>query len=85
MAPNWTIGFMVVGNPAATVITSSKGFIALSLSLGEVKVEKAIKLAEEPELTVINCLVPINLASSFSKFLLMALVQVHIFSIIQLN
>ena len=64
------IGFIVVGNPAATVITSSKGFIALSLSLEEVRVEKAIKLAEEPELTVINCLMPINLASFFSNSLL---------------
>ena len=64
-APNWTIGFIVVGNPVATVITSSEGLIALSFSLGEVKVEKAIKLAEEPELTVINCLMPINSASFF--------------------
>ena len=57
---------MVVGNPAATVITSSPGLIALSLSLGEVRVEKAIKFAEDPELTVINCLIPINFASFFS-------------------
>ena len=70
MAPNCTIGFIVVGNPAATVITSSKGFIALSLSFGEVRLVNAIKFADDPEFTVINCLIPINFASFFSKSLL---------------
>ena len=38
MQPNCTIGFTVVGKPAATVITSSPGLIALSPNLGEVSV-----------------------------------------------
>ena len=67
MAPNCTIGFIVVGNPAATVITSSKGFIALSLSLGEVRLVNAIKFADDPEFTVINCLMPINFANFFQN------------------
>ena len=49
-----SIGLIVVGNPAATVITSSPGLMALEPSLGEVRLEKAIKLAEDPELTVIK-------------------------------
>ena len=61
---------MVVGNPAATVITSSNGLIALSFNFGDVRVEKAIKFAEEPELAVINCLIPIKFESFFSKALL---------------
>ena len=59
-APNCIIGFIVVGNPAATVITSSLGLIALSFNLGEVSVEKATKFAEDPELTVIKFFIPIN-------------------------
>src|SRR6202165_6191586 len=55
----WMIGLRVVGNPAATVITSSPGLSAaraphlraLAASLGDVRVERASKLAEEPEFT----------------------------------
>ena len=50
IAPNWIMGFTVVGKPAATPITSSPFFMALSPNLGDVSVLKAIKLAEEPEL-----------------------------------
>ena len=54
MAPNCMIGLTVVGKDAATVITSSPFCIALSFNFEEVKVEKAIKLADEPEFTVIK-------------------------------
>jgi hypothetical protein len=60
----------VVGKPAATLITSSPLLIALSPNLGEVKVAKATKLADDPELTVIRDLIPINSDNAFSKFLL---------------
>ena len=63
------MGLTVVGKPAATPITSSPFFIALSPNLDEVKVEKATKLAEEPELTVIRCFISINCANSLSNFL----------------
>ena len=56
IAPFWNIGFTVVGNPAATVITSSPALMAFSLCKWEVNEEKANKLAEDPELTVIKCL-----------------------------
>ena len=46
-----TIGFTVVGKPAATPITSSPFLIAFSPSLGEVRVLNATKLADDPELT----------------------------------
>ena len=59
------IGFTVVGKPAATVATSSPSLICLSPSVGEQRVLNAIKLAEEPELTVIRCLTPKNLESFF--------------------
>ena len=42
---------IVVGNPAATVITSSPRRIARSFNRGEVKVKKASRFADEPELT----------------------------------
>ena len=65
-APNCKIGLTVVGKPAATPITSSPGLIARSPNLGEVKVLKATKLADEPEFTVIRCFMPIK-AASFSS------------------
>ena len=40
------IGFTVVGNPAATPITSSPFIIDLSPSFGEVNVEKATRFAD---------------------------------------
>ena len=50
-APNCRIGLTVVGNPAATPITSSPAFNARSPSLGEVSEERASRFADEPELT----------------------------------
>src|SRR5882757_7444500 len=47
----WMMGLRVVGKPAATVMTSSPGLIWRSPSRGEVRQEKAQRLAEEPELT----------------------------------
>ena len=66
-APNCRIGLTVVGKPAATPITSSPGLIARSPSRGEVSVENATRLADEPELTVIRCFTPRNFASRFSN------------------
>src|SRR6516162_48990 len=45
------IGLIVVGKPAATVITSSPGFSLRSPSFGEVRALTATRLADEPELT----------------------------------
>src|SRR5581483_12512031 len=45
------IGLTVVGKPAATVMTSSPGLIWRSPRRGEVRQEKAQRLADEPELT----------------------------------
>ena len=50
-APYWNSGETVVGNPAATVITSSPRAIRRSPSSGAVSVMKASRLAEEPEFT----------------------------------
>jgi len=61
------MGLTVVGKPAATPMTSSPFFIALSPSLGDVNVLNATKFAEEPELTVMTCLTPINSASLASN------------------
>ena len=41
--------------------------MALSPNFAEVKVEKATRLADEPELTVIKCFTPINSANFFSN------------------
>ena len=56
------MGFTVVGNPAATVITSSPGLIALSLCSFDVRDEKAIIFADDPEFTVIKLFTFKNLA-----------------------
>jgi hypothetical protein len=61
------IGFTVVGNPAATVMTSSPGIRRRSPSFGDVSAVKATKLAEEPELTSEQLLTPIKRASFFSN------------------
>ena len=44
-------------------MTSSPFFIALSPSLGDVRQLKATRFAEDPELTVIKCLMPIKSAT----------------------
>jgi hypothetical protein len=66
-APNCRMGLTVVGKPAATPMTSSPRLMARSPSLGEVRVLKATRLADEPELTVIRCLTPMKAASFFSN------------------
>ena len=43
------IGLIVVGNPAATVITLSPGFYCLSPSWGDVSADNAKRFADEPE------------------------------------
>ena len=43
------MGFMVVGNPAATVITSSSVNL-LGPNFGDVNADKASRFADEPEL-----------------------------------
>ena len=50
-APYWIMGLTVVGKPQATVMTSSPRFTRRSPRRGEVRVMKAIRLAEEPEFT----------------------------------
>ena len=69
-APNCRIGLTVVGKPAATPITSSPGLMARSPSLGLVSVEKATRLADEPELTVIRYFTPRNCARRCSNMVL---------------
>ena len=50
-APYCNIGVTVVGNPAATVITSSPGNTLRSPKRGEVSAMNARRFAEDPELT----------------------------------
>ncbi len=61
------IGLTVVGNPAATVMTSSPGFNRRFPSRGEVRALTASRLADEPELTRRACWTPMNAANFFSK------------------
>ena len=56
-----------MGNPAATVITSSPLLILLSPSSGDVRVINARRLAEEPELTSEQNLTPRYSAKFFSN------------------
>ena len=62
------LGFIVVGNPAATVITSSPFLIALSPNFGEVSVLNATKFADEPEFVVIKFFTFRKFESFFSNF-----------------
>src|SRR5271169_2517350 len=61
------IGLTVVGNPAATVITSSPGHSRRSPSDGEVRHESATRLADDPELTREAQRTPMNAANSRSN------------------
>src|ERR1035441_7140096 len=61
------IGLTVVGNPAATVMTSSPARNLRSPSDGEVRHESAIRLAEDPELTSDAQRTPMNAAKSRSN------------------
>src|SRR3981081_707981 len=65
----WKIGLTVVGNPAATVITSSPGFRRRSPSFGEVKALRATRLVAEPDLTGEGDRTPTNRASLRSNSL----------------
>ena len=65
--PFWMIGFTVVGKPAATVITSSPGLIALLPKLGLVKVVKARRFADDPLLQKRAWRTPTFWASFLSK------------------
>src|SRR5690606_1169614 len=64
------MGFTVVGKPAATPITSSPFFIALSPSFGDVNALKATKLAEDPEFTEIQYFTFRHSANFFSNLAL---------------
>ena len=66
-SPFWNIGFTVVGNPLATVITSSPFFMARLPSFGEVSADIANKFALEPELTDRANFAPSFLANVSSK------------------
>src|ERR1700722_5568947 len=61
------MGLTVVGKPAATVITSSPGLSRRSPSFGDVRALRAIRLAEEPELTSDADRTPTNRARFPSK------------------
>ena len=69
-APNCRMGLTVVGKPAATPITSSPGLMARSPRRGEVRAEKATRLADEPEFTVIRYFTPRYRARRSSKAVL---------------
>ena len=58
---------MVVGKPAATVMTSSPGFSRRSPSLGEVRAVSASRFADDPELTSEAQRTPTKRASLRSK------------------
>src|ERR1700686_1965215 len=62
------IGLTVVGNPAATVITSSPGKSLRSPSPGEVRHERAARLADELELTSDAQRTPMKAANSRSNW-----------------
>src|SRR5215471_6318384 len=61
------MGFTVVGKPAATVITSSPGINLRSPNDGEVRLDRARRLAEDPELTSDAQRTPMNAAKSRSN------------------
>lgn len=66
VAPTCSMGAMVVGKAAATVMISSHGLMARSPTR-EVKTDNEPKLAEEPELTVRPYVAPRNAPRAFSK------------------
>src|ERR1700722_13287115 len=61
------MGFTVVGNPAATVTTSSPGNSLRAPSDLEVRHERAARFAEEPELTSEAQRTPMKAAKSRSN------------------
>src|ERR1700722_10349030 len=62
------IGLTVVGKPAATVMTSSPARSLRSPSEGDVKLESATRLADEPELTSEAEPTPMKAANSRSNW-----------------
>ena len=64
----WMIGLTVVGKPAATVMTSSPGFSRRSPSFGEVRHDRATRLADDPELTSSAWRTPNRAANSRSNW-----------------
>jgi len=64
-----SIGNIEVDHATAGTITSSPGFIALLPRIGLERMLKAIRFAEEPELTIIASFEPIYLANKFSNLL----------------
>ena len=69
MRPFWIIGLIVVGNPMATVKTSSPVLSAFLPSFGLVSQLKAIRFAEDPEFTKSAYLLPTKSAMCFSNSL----------------
>src|SRR5258708_15819393 len=65
--PQNRVGLTVVGNPVAAVITSSPGLRRRFFSFLDVSAEKATRLAEDPELTVMASFVPTRLANLSSN------------------
>ena len=63
----WRMGLSVVGKPHAVVMTSSPGLSLLLPSLGEVKVDIASRLAEDPEFVSKQCFTPRNSANIASN------------------
>ena len=66
-APYWITGETVVGNAAATVITSSPGLICRGPRLLDVRAMKARRLAEDPEFTKMHCFEPMKFARPSSN------------------
>ena len=66
--PTFVIGYTVVGQVTAGVITSSSVLIRLFLRSGLVSIDNARRLAEEPEFTMIEYFVPTYFANSVSNF-----------------
>ena len=66
-APYWMTGVTVVGNPAATVMTSSPRRICRSPSSGAVNTEKAIRFADDPLFTRLAKRTSSHLANSRSN------------------
>jgi hypothetical protein len=63
----WIIGVIVVGNHAATVITSSHGFSCLSHNSFDVNVDNARRLAELHEFVVATNFTQRKFDSHFSN------------------
>ncbi len=65
--PSCTMGFTVVGKPAAAVTTSSPGISRRSPNSSAVNVASASRFADEPELTRLQNRTPTYFANFFSN------------------